>query len=190
MLIWGVFFGAIGLGFFVYGKKQKRIVPYLSGIALIIFPYFVSNTSILVITGSILMVLPYFVRLWNRHYRSIIACLSSLSFSNVNMNSKVSPHSIRFQLAISSENFLAYYQGVARDIVVLSEDNRTLKFPASAIRSFLRHEGIFGVFEIHFDENNKLIAIKQISSWAHLLSVYNCRPSYYSANNYPKNIQT
>jgi hypothetical protein len=63
MLIWGVFFGAIGLGFFVYGKKQKRIVPYLSGIALIIFPYFVSNTSILVITGSILMVLPYFVRL-------------------------------------------------------------------------------------------------------------------------------
>ncbi len=44
-----------------------------------------------------------------------------------------------------------------------SEDNRNIKFPASAIRSFLTHDGIFGLFEIQYDENNKLIRIKQIN---------------------------
>ena len=38
LLIWGMVFGAIGLGFFAYGKKKKAIVPLVSGIALIVFP--------------------------------------------------------------------------------------------------------------------------------------------------------
>ncbi|MBL9141019.1 MAG: hypothetical protein JNK53_04055 [Phycisphaerae bacterium] len=40
-LISGLIFGAIGMGFFVYGKKQKAAVPLLSGLALIAVPYFV-----------------------------------------------------------------------------------------------------------------------------------------------------
>ena len=47
-LIWGVIFGSIGLGFFVYGKKQKSVIPLLSGIGLMIFPYFISNIYILI----------------------------------------------------------------------------------------------------------------------------------------------
>lgn len=35
LLIWGVVFGAIGLGFFTYGKKQKAIVPLFTGIWII-----------------------------------------------------------------------------------------------------------------------------------------------------------
>lgn len=62
-LIWGLLFGAIGLGFFVYGKRQKAIIPLLCGIALMAFPYFVSNTILLVVTGIVLMFIPYFVRL-------------------------------------------------------------------------------------------------------------------------------
>jgi len=56
-------FGAIGLGFFIYGKKQKAIVPLLTGIALFIFPYFISNAYALVLVGIILVALPYFIRL-------------------------------------------------------------------------------------------------------------------------------
>ena len=78
------------------------------------------------------------------------------------MNTKVTSHCIRFQLSITAEKYLAYYQGKARNIVARSEDNRNIKFPASAIRSFLTHDGIFGLFEIQFDENNKLIKINQI----------------------------
>jgi len=56
-------FGSIGLGFFTYGKKQQAVVPLLVGIALFIFPYFVSNVYILVLIGISLIVLPYFVRI-------------------------------------------------------------------------------------------------------------------------------
>jgi len=46
----------------MYGKKQKAIVPLLVGIALFIFPYFISDVTFLVIVGVILVLLPYFVR--------------------------------------------------------------------------------------------------------------------------------
>lgn len=61
-LIWDVLFGAIGLGFFTYGKKQKAVVPLFVGLALFIFPYFVSNLYLLVFVGVILVTLPYFLR--------------------------------------------------------------------------------------------------------------------------------
>jgi hypothetical protein len=69
---------------------------------------------------------------------------------------------IRFQLAIPSEKFMSYYQGNAQNVVVTSIENKTIQFPASAIRQFLSHEGIYGLFEIQFDENNKLIDIIRI----------------------------
>jgi len=56
-------FGSIGLGFFVYGKKQRAIVPLLTGIALFAYPYFMPNVYVLVIVGVALVALPYFVRL-------------------------------------------------------------------------------------------------------------------------------
>jgi hypothetical protein len=63
MLLWSLLFSSIGLGFFVYGKKQKAVVPLFSGLSLMIYPYFVSNTLLLVAIGAALMVLPYFVRI-------------------------------------------------------------------------------------------------------------------------------
>ena len=62
-LLWGLLFGSIGLGFFVYGRRQKRVVPLACGVALMIFPYFVSNTILLVILGLALIAIPYFVRM-------------------------------------------------------------------------------------------------------------------------------
>ena len=63
MLIWGMVFGSIGLGFFIYGKKQKAPVPLMVGIALFVFPYFISDVYLLVLAGAALVVTPYFVRL-------------------------------------------------------------------------------------------------------------------------------
>src|SRR3546814_5579929 len=37
-LLWGLLFGSIGLGYFLYGKKQARLVPLLCGLALMIYP--------------------------------------------------------------------------------------------------------------------------------------------------------
>ncbi|GAB2551066.1 hypothetical protein [Rhodanobacter koreensis] len=61
-LLWGVLFGSVGLGFFIYGKKQRAIVPLVCGLALMVFPYFVSGTVLLIAIGVALMAIPYFVR--------------------------------------------------------------------------------------------------------------------------------
>ncbi|GAA0718200.1 hypothetical protein GCM10009105_25690 [Dokdonella soli] len=61
-MLWGVLFGSFGLGFFIYGKKQRMIVPLVCGLALMVFPYFVSSTLPLVIIGLALIVTPYFAR--------------------------------------------------------------------------------------------------------------------------------
>lgn len=62
-LLWGVLFGSIGLGIFVYGRRQKVVVPLVCGVALMIFPYFVSNTVLLVALGVVLIAIPYFLRI-------------------------------------------------------------------------------------------------------------------------------
>lgn len=62
-LLWGLLFGSIGFGFFWYGRKQKAPVALICGIALMIFPYFVSNLLILVVTGAVLIAVPFFVRI-------------------------------------------------------------------------------------------------------------------------------
>jgi len=62
-LFWGLLFGSIGLAYLMYGRRQGTIVPYVSGLALIAFPYFVSGTFALVAIGIALIALPYFLRL-------------------------------------------------------------------------------------------------------------------------------
>jgi predicted membrane protein len=62
-LLWGLLFGSIGLGFFVYGRRQRRVVPLVCGLALMVFPYFVTNTIVLVVIGIALIAAPYFVRI-------------------------------------------------------------------------------------------------------------------------------
>jgi hypothetical protein len=63
VLLWGLLFGSIGLGYFIYGKKQRAPVPLVCGLGLMIFPYFVSNTMLLVGVGAMLIAIPYFLRL-------------------------------------------------------------------------------------------------------------------------------
>ena len=63
VLLWGLLFGSVGFGFFLYGKKQKAVVPIITGIALCVVPYFIANVYALVIVGVILVVIPFFVRI-------------------------------------------------------------------------------------------------------------------------------
>lgn len=63
LLLWSLLFSSVGLGFFLYGKKQQAVVPLFSGLALMIYPYFVSNSILLVAIGVALIAVPYFVRL-------------------------------------------------------------------------------------------------------------------------------
>jgi hypothetical protein len=63
-LMWGMIFGAIGLGFVVYSKKQKAIIPLLCGIGLMVVPYFISNIYILILSGIVLVALPFIIKIY------------------------------------------------------------------------------------------------------------------------------
>ena len=43
-LLWSVLFGSVGMGYCVYGKKQRAVVPLLCGLLLIAVPYLVGNS--------------------------------------------------------------------------------------------------------------------------------------------------
>jgi len=62
-LFLGLIFGSVGMGFFVYGKKQGKMVALISGISLCVIPYVVSNTIVLTVLGLFLVGLPFVFRL-------------------------------------------------------------------------------------------------------------------------------
>ncbi len=61
-LLWGLLFGSIGVGFCIYGKRQRAAVPLLCGIGLVAYPYFVPNVYALIAIGIALCAIPYFFR--------------------------------------------------------------------------------------------------------------------------------
>jgi hypothetical protein len=62
-LMVSVLFGSGGAGYFIYGKQQRQVIPLLTGLALCVYPYFVSNGYALVIVGLLLTALPWLIRL-------------------------------------------------------------------------------------------------------------------------------
>jgi hypothetical protein len=62
-VIWGMLFAAIGLGYVTYSRRQRAAMPLLCGIGLFVFPYFMPNVYVLVLTGAVIMALPYFIKI-------------------------------------------------------------------------------------------------------------------------------
>ena len=60
-LIAGIFFGIIGTGYFMYGKKAHNPVALAAGIGLGLFPYFVDGFVLTMVVGLVLAALPFIV---------------------------------------------------------------------------------------------------------------------------------
>jgi hypothetical protein len=60
-LVIGIFAGAIGAGYFIYGRRQAKFAPMLAGILLCVYPYFVDNLFWLSAIGIALIVAPFLV---------------------------------------------------------------------------------------------------------------------------------
>lgn len=60
----GLIFGAVGAGFFLYGRRQMRPVYLVCGTALAIYPWFVSNLVVLVAIGAALVAAPFAAAWW------------------------------------------------------------------------------------------------------------------------------
>ncbi len=57
----GVLTGAIGVGYFIYGKRQTKFVPLLAGMSLCVYPYFVDSVLWLCVIGAALMAAPFLI---------------------------------------------------------------------------------------------------------------------------------
>jgi len=57
----GVVAGAIGMGYFIYGKRQAKYVPMVAGILLCVYPYFVEGPLALSVIGLLLVAAPFLI---------------------------------------------------------------------------------------------------------------------------------
>jgi len=69
---------------------------------------------------------------------------------------------IRFQLYLSSDQYLSFYQGVAKTVTVIADDGRRIAFPAGNVRRYLTKDGIQGYFEMELTAQNKFVGIKKL----------------------------
>ena len=52
-LIGGMVFGSIGFVAFIYGKRLSLWKPMLCGIALMVYPYFIADTAMMLAIGAL-----------------------------------------------------------------------------------------------------------------------------------------
>ncbi|PCJ25007.1 MAG: hypothetical protein COA96_08305 [SAR86 cluster bacterium] len=61
-LLTSLIFSSIGLGYFIYGKKQKRRIIYYTGLGLMFYPYLITDIFPMVVAGILLMAAPRILR--------------------------------------------------------------------------------------------------------------------------------
>lgn len=59
-LFFGVVAGAVGLGYIVYGRRQAKLIPIVSGLLLCGYSYFIESWVWLSVAGTVLLAAPFF----------------------------------------------------------------------------------------------------------------------------------
>ncbi|MGR0277454.1 DUF2835 family protein [Marinomonas dokdonensis] len=67
-------------------------------------------------------------------------------------------------VALPAYKYEAMYAGAAQNLVATSLDGRKVQLPLSAFVRFVTHQGIYGLFEVEFDVNHKLVAVTQLEN--------------------------
>jgi hypothetical protein len=57
----GLIAGAFGVAYFVYGKRQAKLVPMLAGVGLCVYPYFFDSVVWLCVIGLLLAAAPFVI---------------------------------------------------------------------------------------------------------------------------------
>ena len=66
-------------------------------------------------------------------------------------------------LALPAERYLAWYQGRAERVSMVSRDGRRVSLPAHHLRPFLTHQGVYGSFVLQFTDESKLIKLERLA---------------------------
>ncbi len=54
-----LFFGSIGTGYLIYGKRQYSAAFLIAGFILVIYPYFISNMGLCAAVGVVVSAAPF-----------------------------------------------------------------------------------------------------------------------------------
>lgn len=54
-----LFWGSVGVGYWIYGKKQRELMPMLGGVAIVAVSYLVSSWLLMTLICLALMVVVY-----------------------------------------------------------------------------------------------------------------------------------
>ena len=60
-LVVNLIFGAFGIAYFVYGKRQTKFVPVIAGVLLCVFPYFTDDLIAQCAIGAALLAAPFVI---------------------------------------------------------------------------------------------------------------------------------
>ncbi len=70
---------------------------------------------------------------------------------------------LRVVLKIPAYQVLYYYEGEVETVAAKTTDGRIVHFPANILRSLVQSDGVYGTFELVFDEHNKFVSISRVS---------------------------
>jgi hypothetical protein len=59
VLMLSVLLGAVGMGLFIFGKKQERPVHLVAGLMLMVLPYVVPNPLVLLSVAAVVTLCPF-----------------------------------------------------------------------------------------------------------------------------------
>lgn len=68
----------------------------------------------------------------------------------------------RFHLRVSPEQFLDYYRGSVKEVVVRCSSGVTVQFPAALLRPFVTAEGIHGDFVLTCKDDHKGAELRRV----------------------------
>ena len=60
-LVVGILSGAFGMAYFIYGRRQSKVVPVVCGVLLCVYPWFTENAYALYGIGAALVAAPFLV---------------------------------------------------------------------------------------------------------------------------------
>jgi hypothetical protein len=60
-LAFGIIAGAFGMAYFIYGKRQMKMVPLVSGVLLCLYPYVIDDPLWLCVIGAALLAAPFVI---------------------------------------------------------------------------------------------------------------------------------
>lgn len=70
-------------------------------------------------------------------------------------------------LKIPAYQLELYYQGAVDTVAAETTDGRIVHFPANVLRSVVQSHGVYGLFELMFDDRHKFVSIRRITGDPH-----------------------